>query len=38
MRDGQGTYYFGDGRSWEGEWSKNYQNGEGRYKNINGET
>jgi len=27
MREGQGIYYFGDGRSWEGEWTQNYQNG-----------
>ena len=36
-RSGRGTYYFGDGRHWVGDWWNNIQNGKGEYHFKSGE-
>jgi len=33
---GKGTYFYADGRTWQGQWKDNRQNGIGRYKNVKG--
>ncbi len=36
-RDGEGTYYFNDGRSYAGEWKNDLEHGRGKHVFLNGE-
>ena len=38
IREGNGTYWYADGRQWTGEWENDLQNGFGCYILPSGET